>query len=193
MQANGPGQRYRRKVVGVIGSSDAAREALEQAGQVGAAVCRAGAHLVCGGMGGVMEEACKGFVEERHGLGGVECGVTIGIIPGEFKADVNPWVDLIVPTGMGIMRNVLVVQTADVLVSVAGGAGTLNEIAAGWQKGKTLIAMSSTGGWSADLAGKLIDGRRPDAIIDAPDAAEAERRLLQLIGPAPDRADTSSR
>jgi uncharacterized protein (TIGR00725 family) len=179
--------KYRRKVVGVIGSSDASREALDQAGEIGAAACRAGAHLACGGMGGVMESACRGFVEERLRLGGVECGVTIGILPGEFKSEANPYVDVIVPTAMGMMRNVIVVQTSDLLVSVAGGSGTLNEIAAGWQKGKTLIAMSATGGWSAELAGRLIDGRRPDVIIDAPDVATAEKKILDLIGPAPAR------
>ena len=65
---------------------------------------------------------------------------------------------------------------------------SLNEIAAGWQKGKTIIAMSTTGGWSAELAGRLIDGRRPDAIIDAPDTASAEKKILDLIGPAPSRS-----
>jgi uncharacterized protein (TIGR00725 family) len=180
-------ERYRRRVVGVIGSSDASVTARTQAHELGAAVCRAGAHLVCGGMGGIMEEACRGFVEARHGLGHVECGVTIGIIPTEYKKDANPYVDVIVPTGMGMMRNLLVVLSADVIVSVAGGAGTLNEIAAGWQKGKTLVALSTTGGWSTELAGKLIDGRRPDAIIDAPDVASAERKILDLFGPPPRR------
>lgn len=178
---------YRRKVVGVVGSSEASRDALDQAREIGAATCRAGAHLACGGLGGVMESACQGFVEERLRLGGVECGVTIGILPGEYKSDANPYVDVIVPTAMGMMRNVIIVQTADVLVSVAGGSGTLNEIAAGWQKGKTIIAMSTTGGWSAELAGRLIDGRRPDAVIDAPDTATAEKKILALIGPAPTR------
>jgi uncharacterized protein (TIGR00725 family) len=179
--------RHRRRVVAVIGSSDASSAALEQAAGVGAAVCRAGANLVSGGMGGVMEASCRGFVEERHRLGGGGCGVTIGIIPTEYRTDANPFVDVIVPTGMGIMRNMLVVQTADIVVSVAGGSGTLNEIAGAWQKGKTLIALSASGGWSAQLAGRLLDGRRPDAIIDAPDVAAVEARLVQLIGPPPDR------
>ncbi len=173
--------------MGVVGSSDTSREAVDQAREIGAVVCRAGAHLACGGMGGVMEAACQGFVEERVRLGAIECGVTIGILPGEYKSDANPYVDVIVPTAMGMMRNVIVVQTSDILVSVAGGSGTLNEIAAGWQKGKTIIAMSSTGGWSAELAGRLIDGRRPDVIIDAPDTAAAEKKILDLIGPAPER------
>lgn len=173
--------------MGVIGASDVKTEAARQAYEIGAAICRAGAHLVCGGLGGVMQEACHGFVDERFKLDGRECGVTIGILPGMFRTDANPFVDVIVPSNMGIMRNVLVVQTADVIVAVAGGAGTLSELAAGWQQGKTLISLSGTGGWSAELAGKHIDGRRPDAIIDAPDVAEAERRLLRLIGPAPQR------
>jgi hypothetical protein len=172
----------RRSVVGVIGSSEVAGEAARQAQAMGRVICRAGAHLVCGGLGGTMHEACRGFVEQRHELGRERCGVTIGMLPGMFRTDANPYVDVIVPTNMGIMRNVLVVQTADVLVSVSGGSGTLSELAAGWQQGKTLIALSSTGGWSAELAGRLIDGRRPDAVIDAPTVEEAERRLLRLIG-----------
>jgi uncharacterized protein (TIGR00725 family) len=134
-----------------------------------------------------MEEACRGFVEERHRLGGRDCGVTIGLLPGDFKSDANPFVDVIVPTGMGMMRNMLVVRASDVIVSVAGGAGTLNEMTAAWQMGKTLIALSATGGWSRDLAGRLIDGRRPDTIIDAPDAAAAEAQLARLIGPGSGR------
>jgi len=179
--------RLRRKVVAVIGSSDAGREALDQARGVGAAICRVGAHLVCGGLGGVMEAACEGFVEERHRLGGVDCGVTIGILPGEYRTDANPFVDVVLPTGAGIMRNALVVLASDVVLCVAGGSGTLSEIAASWQKGKTLVAMSTTGGWSAELAGRLVDGRRPDAILAAPDVAEAEAILERLIGPAPVR------
>jgi uncharacterized protein (TIGR00725 family) len=179
--------RYRRKAVGVIGSSQGSRKALDQATEIGQAICRLGAHLVCGGMGGVMEAACQGFVEERHRLGGRECGTTIGIIPTEFKKDANPYVDLVIPSGMGIMRNMLIVQTADVVLSVAGGSGTLNEMAGAWQKGKTIIALSSTGGWSEEMAGKSLDGRRPDPIIDAPDVDTARDKLEQLIGPEPDR------
>ncbi len=186
-QSSSPTTRYRRSVVGVIGSADVKSETAQQAQAIGAAICRAGAHLVCGGMGGVMEHACHGFVDERHALGGRNCGVTIGILPGMFRTDANPYVDVIIPSNIGIMRNVLVVQTSDVLVAVAGGAGTLSELAAGWQQGKTLIALSCTGGWSAELAGKHVDGRRPDAVIDAPTVEEVERRLLKLIGPAPDR------
>lgn len=134
-----------------------------------------------------MAEACQGFVEERHRLEGKECGVTIGILPGDFKSDANPHVDVIVPTGIGMMRNMLVVKAADVIVSIAGGAGTLNEMTAAWQMGKTLVSLSATGGWSKELAGKLIDGRRPDTIIDAADVTAAEQALAKLIGPAPDR------
>jgi hypothetical protein len=180
-------EKFRRSVVGVIGSAELKSGVGQQAHDLGRAICRTGAHLVCGGLGGVMEKVCQGFIEQRHELGGRECGVTIGILPGMFRTEANPFVDVIVPSNMGIMRNVLIVQTADVIVSVSGGAGTLSELAAGWQQGKTLIAMSTTGGWSAELAGKHVDGRRPDAIIDAPTVEEVERRLLKLIGPAPDR------
>jgi len=176
---------YRRMTIGVIGASAADEETAQLAAGVGALVCRRGANLVCGGLGGVMMEACRGFVEERYARGGKECGVTIGILPGGDRRDANPFVDIIVPTDLGMMRNFLVVQAADILVAVAGGSGTLCEMSIAWQRGKTIIAMSGAEGWAAKLAGTRIDGRRPDTVIKAATVEEVDRALDRLLSNAP--------
>jgi uncharacterized protein (TIGR00725 family) len=91
--------------------------------------------LVCGGLGGVMRAVCKGFKE-----GG---GVTIGIIPSYEKENANEYVDIIIPSGLGIARNVLVVKTADILVALPGEYGTLSEIAYALQFGIPVISLKS--------------------------------------------------
>jgi uncharacterized protein (TIGR00725 family) len=175
-------QLYRRKHIGVIGSSSVGEDAAANARGVGEVICRLGANLVCGGLGGVMQEACSGFADERFRMGGKGCGVTVGILPGLDAREANPFVDIVVPTGMGMMRNFLVVQASDLLVAIAGGSGTLSELAMAWQKGKTVIALKSTGGWSGELAGKRLDGRRPDTIVEAHTVADVERQLTTILG-----------
>ena len=106
--------------------------------------------------------------------------MTVGIIPGEDRGDENPFVDVVIPSGLGMMRNFLVVQSSDIVVAIAGGSGTLCEMAIAWQKGKTLIAMSETDGWAGQLAGKRIDGRRPDT-VKAAGLEELERSLRSML------------
>ena len=101
-------------------------------------------------------------------------GDVIGLLPGREGKDANAWVDVVVPTGLGYARNVLVVSMADAVVAVAGGAGTLTEIAMAWQLDKPIVALT-VGGWSARLAGERIDERARAAIVaaDTPEAAVA--------------------
>jgi uncharacterized protein (TIGR00725 family) len=175
-------QHYRRKTIGVVGSSTITEEVAAAAREVGALICRKGANLLCGGLGGVMQEACRGFADERFRLGGKGYGVTVGLIPGVDSRDANPFVDLVIPTGMGMMRNFLVVQASDLLVSIAGGSGTLSELAIAWQKGKTIIALKPTGGWSMELAGRRIDGKRPDTVVEAAAVEDVEKGIDTILG-----------
>jgi uncharacterized protein (TIGR00725 family) len=174
--------RYRRKNIGVVGASSASEETAEEARKVGALICRKGANLVCGGLGGVMQEACRGFADERFRMGEKACGVTVGILPGGHAADANPFIDIVIPTDMGMMRNFLVVQTSDIVIAVSGGSGTLSEMAIAWQKGKTIIALEHTGGWAGQLAGKRVDGRRPDTVARASSVEEVENHLDDIFG-----------
>lgn len=151
------------------------------AAHVGAAVGRLGLNLVCGGMGGVMGAACRGFNEAVAGRQGGP--VAVGLLPGENPAEANPWCDVAIATGMGLARNALVVRSADVVVAVGGGSGTLSEIALAWQMGRPVVALVPSGGWAQMLAGETIDDRRSDRVLAASSVEEVEaaiRRLLSL-------------
>ena len=94
-----------------------------------------GAVVVCGGLGGVMEAACRGAKEAG--------GTRSGILPGTDRAAANPFVDTAVPTGLGEARNALVVRAADALIAVGGGYGTLSEIALALKAGKPVVGLDS--------------------------------------------------
>jgi uncharacterized protein (TIGR00725 family) len=121
--------------VAVIGGSRPGRQALEAAFEVGRLIARAGAVVVCGGLGGVMEAASRGAREEG--------GFVLGILPGTAPADANPWVDVAVATGLGYTRNALVIMNADAVVAIDGEYGTLSEIAYGKIHGKKVVGLGS--------------------------------------------------
>jgi len=121
--------------IAVIGGSRPGRQALEAAFEVGRLVARAGAIVVCGGLGGVMEAAARGAREEG--------GFVAGILPGGSPDDANPWVDLPVATGLGYTRNALVVMNADAVVAIDGEYGTLSEIAYGKIHGKKVVGLGT--------------------------------------------------
>ncbi len=121
--------------VAVIGGSRPGRAAVEAAFEVGRLLARAGAVVVCGGLGGVMEAVCRGAREEG--------GLAVGILPGGSCADANPWVDLPVATGLGYTRNALVVMNADAVIAVDGEYGTLSEIAFGKIHGRKVVGLGT--------------------------------------------------
>ena len=104
----------------------------------------------------MMEAVCKGAYQSNN----YTFGSTIGILPSENKEDANDFVDVIIPSGIGTARNALIVRTADFLIAVGGGAGTLSEIAFAWQFSKNVICYQGLGGWSERLAGNNLDHRR---------------------------------
>jgi len=129
------------KIIGVIGSSKADPDVLRLAEEVGEAIAKSGAAVVCGGLSGVMEAVCRGA--RRCG------GLTIGIIPSDQKSDANQYVQIPIVTGMGVGRNVMLVKTADVLIAVGGEFGTLSEIAHALNLGKTVIGLRT---WKLEKA-----------------------------------------
>jgi len=167
----------REPLVAVVGTGDADDELERIAEAVGAAVAGAGAGLVCGGLGGVMEAACRG----ARGVGGGRRGPVIGILPGIDAAAANPYVEVAIPTGLGYARNLLVVLTGAAVVAVGGASGTLSEIAHAWQLGRPLCAVRSGGGWAAELAGRSLDGKRLDRIHEARDADEVSAWLGRTL------------
>lgn len=119
--------------IAVIGGSRPGRQALDTALEVGRLIARSGAVVVCGGLGGVMEAASRGAREEG--------GLVVGILPGNFPVDANPWIDIPIVTGLGYTRNALVVMNADAIIAVDGEYGTLSEIAHGLIHGKKVVGL----------------------------------------------------
>ncbi len=159
----------------VGGGGNVPAPVLAAAEKVGRAVARAGAVLVCGGLGGVMEAACRAAAEEG--------GRTVGILPGLDRAEANPHVEVAIPTGLGEGRNVLVVRAADAVVAVDGEYGTLSEIALALQAGIPVVGL---GTWELARAGVADVGI---VRADNPDEAVALALELARTGHAPtDRA-----
>jgi len=124
-----------KKVVGVIGGRHCSREVEQIAINLGKKLAKVADMLVSGGLSGVMEAINKGFKSSG--------GLTIGILPGYNKNEANKFVDIAIPTGLGLARNVLVVKSADVVVALSGEAGTLSEIAYCLQFGIPVISFNS--------------------------------------------------
>ena len=119
----------------MVGPGEATSAEESAAEAVGRALAEAGAVVVCGGLGGVMEAACRGARE-----GG---GTTLGILPGADRRQANPFVDVAVATGMGEARNALLVRASDALIAVGGAYGTLSEIALALKAGKPVVGIGS--------------------------------------------------
>jgi uncharacterized protein (TIGR00725 family) len=154
-----------RAHVGVAGSGDADQETCDLAEAVGRELAERGVVVVCGGLGGVMEAACRG----AKAVG----GITVGILPGERRGDANPFVDVAIPTGMGEARNALVVRAADALIAVRGEFGTLSEIALALRMGKPVIGLDT---WGLSKGGETVPACIPAAT--AKDAAELAVSLI---------------
>lgn len=162
-----------KTTVAVIGGSDTSGRGLELAEEVGAEIAKRGHVLVCGGLGGVMEAACKGA--KKHG------GLTVGILPTERKSHANPYVDIAIPTGLGYVRNFLVARGGDAVIAIAGSAGTLSEMAIAWFSDRPVVALVESGGWAEKLAGQRIDHRRSDTVYPAQSAEEAVEVAVDSI------------
>jgi len=115
------GDRFTQKRIGVIGGSAPETRHLKIAEELGVLIAQNGYILLNGGLRGIMEASAKGA--KAHG------GLVIGILPGKSMRDANSFIDIAIPTGLGYMRNSLVVLNSDVLVAIAGEYGTLSEIA----------------------------------------------------------------
>jgi uncharacterized protein (TIGR00725 family) len=135
-----------RAYVAVVGAGRATADEEQAAEEVGRRLAVAGAVVVCGGLGGVMEAACRGAKASG--------GTTVGILPGTSRADANPFVDVAIPTGLGELRNGLVVRATDALVAVGGEFGTLSEIALALKGRKPVVAL---GGWELARDGEPVD------------------------------------
>ena len=151
--------------IAVIGGSEYVEEDCVRAEAVGRELARAGALLLCGGRSGVMEAACRGAKEAG--------GTTIGFLPGEERGDENDHVDIALPTGMGEMRNMLIVHAADAVIAVGGEFGTLSELAFALRVGKPVFGIDT---WELSKKGKATAAIE---VVDSPE--EAVSRALDRI------------
>jgi uncharacterized protein (TIGR00725 family) len=143
---------YRKRPrIGVIGGARPDMASREAAARVGELIAKAGAILVCGGLGGVMEAAALGAKNAG--------GLTIGILPGGAPSEANPSIDIPIATGIGYARNAMVALNADALIAIDGEYGTLSEIAYGVIYGKAVVGL---GTW--DVRG-VVQARTPEEAV----------------------------
>ncbi len=165
----------RRVQISVVGfDADSCTEvAREAAYRVGRAIAKEGGIVVCGGLGGVMEAASKGALDEG--------GHSVGIIPSADSNQANRYCEFVIATGLGRSRNFVVAYSGDAMVVVGGGAGTLTEAAAAYQVAKPIVAVKGTGGVADAWAGKYLDDRRTRMILGGSNPEDAVRKVMREL------------
>jgi uncharacterized protein (TIGR00725 family) len=153
-----------KKFIAVIGGSQCSKKEAQMAEEVGRELAKRGAILVCGGLGGIMRAACKGASAAG--------GITVGILPGNERGAANPYVQISIVTGLGEARNVIVVKSAQAVIAIDGGYGTLSEIGYALKNGIPLIGLNT---WSISR-----NGRQDKSIILAKSPIEAVSQALEL-------------
>ncbi len=147
-----------RKTISVIGARACGPKVAKLAQSVGRMVAELDCVLVCGGLAGVMQEACRGAKEAG--------GLTIGLVPGHEKSDANPFVDIALPTTIGYSRNVIVAASANVVIALPGSYGTESEICYALVYGRPVINL---GGWKVK------------GMIKAKHVEDARRKVKKLL------------
>lgn len=154
----------RRLFISVIGGSDCSEEEARLAEEVGRELAKRGATLICGGLDGVMEAACRGAASQG--------GMTIGILPGNSRKDANRYVQIPIVTGMGYARNAIVAKSGQAVIAIGGSFGTLSEIAHALQNDIPVIGL---GTWSLSRGGE-----EDSSIIIAQNPVDAVEKALAL-------------
>ncbi len=155
----------KRRFIAVIGGGQCSKGEARLAEEVGRELAKRGVILVCGGLGGVMEAACKGASSEG--------GITIGILPGDNRQQANSYVQIPIVTGMGYARNATVVKSAEAVIAICGSYGTLSEIAYALQSNIPVIGLNT---WTLSR-----NGQPDNSIIPAQSPAEAVNKALNSI------------
>ncbi len=156
--------------IAVIGPGLCSPKEASLAEQVGRLLARNRATLICGGLGGVMEAACKGAAAEG--------GTTIGILPTDKSSDANPYVKVAIATGIGYARNAIVARSAQAVIAIGGAYGTLSEIAFALQSNIPVIGLNT---WSLARPSPASGQVEEDtSIVRVDDAATAVELALSL-------------
>ena len=166
------------KTIGIIGDSAERPELNSIAEKMGILIAKEGYTLITGGRQGIMQAASRGAksVDPRP-----ETARVIGILPGTDGTGSNPYIDYVIPTGVGWARNQIVVLSSDIVVAMGGGAGTLSEMSYAWVYKKPILAFTGIEGWSNNLAGSYIDDKRTEAIIKVTSPEEAITKIKEIF------------
>lgn len=140
------------RLISVIGAGSATPEQLDRARQVGRLLADAGYGVVTGGLSGVMAAACQGCSEAG--------GLTVGILPMEDRQAANPYCQVVIPSGLGQARNLLVVYAGLGAIAVGGGAGTLSEIGHALKTGRPVVGLGS---WEIE---GMVQASTPQEAVD---------------------------
>lgn len=171
-----------RLQIGVIGSAGweeypnkkPNKKAFKTAYEIGKLIASKNAVLICGGKGGIMEEACRGAKENS--------GITVGVVSGNQRNQANKYVDVEVVSGaINYSEEALIVSMSDGIIAIGGGSGTLQEIATAYRNKKPIIAIKGIPGWANQLAGTYLDDRKIIKITVAKSPEDAFKLLLQKI------------
>lgn len=152
-------------IVAVVGGGLVETDVEAVAEEVGRLLAERGAIVLTGGLGGVMAAASRGAAKAG--------GTTVGVLPGDDRADANEWVGVAIATGMGEARNALVARAADAMIAVGGEFGTLSEIALALKLGRPVIGIDT---WEMRRSGVTLD-----PILRARDAAHAVELVLERV------------
>ncbi len=177
-------QPKRRPLVAVIGDARVEPGGTKDrlAEEVGRLLVDAGFRVLTGGLGGVMEAACRGARSSSR----YQSGDTVAVLPGHDPADANPFVDVVIPSGLDHVRNSIVAH-ADAVIAIGGGAGTLSEICLAWIYKRLIVALRVEG-WSGKIADQRVDERvrypnePDDRVFGATSAADAVRTVVDRVG-----------
>jgi hypothetical protein len=154
----------KKLIIAVIGGGQCSTKEAVLAEAVGRELAKREVILVCGGLGGVMEAACRGAT--------IESGLTIGILPSDDPATCNPFVQIPVATGIGYARNIAVVKSAQAVIAIDGDYGTLTEIGYALKADIPVIGLNT---WSLSR-----NGQEDTSIVEAEDAVDAVEKAVSL-------------
>ena len=165
----------RKRQILVIGHNDkgCTPEHEKIAYETGTEIAKSGSVLISGGLGGVMRASCHG----AHDAG----GLTVGIIPQGEHSFANEYCDVVIPSGMGLTRDFLNALSADGVIIIGGGSGTLSEVCAAYMHKRPMVAIRNTGGTAEQYADSYVDHRENVKIIGVDSPKEAVELILEKI------------
>ena len=159
----------------VIGNNDngCTPEIEKIAYEVGSEVAKSDSVLITGGLGGVMRAACHGAQDAG--------GITVGIIPQDDSSLANEFCDIVIPSGMGLTRDFLNALSADGVIVIGGGSGTLSEICAAYMHKKPIVTLKNSGGIASKYTNQYLDHRKNVKIIGVETPQQAIKYILEQI------------